>query len=324
MSSRIPFLKLIAGALFLLAGLFIYLGVSIPFSIPILLIIAGLTLIAVVLIGYKPTGGDVALFLAALLVLGVVTTGAQPWEPTSVTYSAQKDEVDAKRISATVSANFGSIDIAFSSDRNLAYRVEFSRPFFSPTYLRGEPDHSVSKEVRDGTLFLNASASTASIRVVLGPGYTGSIDASTITGSIAITAPRSEAVEKIVLSTNTGSIDAEISSENVKDLKLKTNTGSVDFESDYLAPAASKIPVTISTNTGSVEFNVKTPRSVAATITASANIGSVHHSLEDYTITQSTLNRLEAKTGDPSAEKSFEIVITTGTGSIELNIKQIR
>lgn len=320
MSNGVPLLKLVAGALFVLAGFSVHYGVRTALSIPIVLMITGGTIILIVLTGYRPKSGDIAFFVIGLLILGVVTSApglAGPRE--TVVYSVQSDQVDVDRIYITVDANFGAIGIDFD-DGDVAYRIVFSRPLSFPFFQRDELDFSFSNQTRDGTLFLNASSFAAEIRVTLGKGYVTHIDASTTTGSISLSAPRSEVIESILLSTNMGSIDAEVSTENIKKLDIKTTTGSIDMKSDYLAPGAAKVPVTISTGTGSISFDAEIFRSTAVTLTAKVSIGSIHHDLEGFVISRSTGNRVEAVAGDPAkAGESFEIAISSGTGFIDLN-----
>jgi len=319
LNGRVAYLRLLAGILFILAGLSAYYGVSIDAAMPLVLIAAGVALILIVLVRLKPKGGDVALFLIGLLTLGFTASGMDLAVPSqTVTYSALRGQVDVDRIHVDASAEFGSIDILFSNDDDTAYMVEFSRPFALPAFQRGGFDFSNRTE--GGVLFLNATSSFADIKVTVGRGYMLSVEASTGMGSIGFKAPRSGVLEIISLSAGTGSIDADISSEVTGGIRIRTGTGSIDMNSDQLTPVGANIPVSISTGTGSVDFDVKIPRSAAVRLTASVALGSISHSLEGFKVSEVDGGRLKATAGEPStADESFEISISTGTGSIDID-----
>ena len=318
-------LRLIAGFVFVLAGLFAYYGFRTVFALPIVLIVAGGALVLVVLTGRRPGGEDIALLVIALLAFGLVVSGPSFTGPReTITYSASRSQVNVNQVVLNTDASFGSVTILFSDNESLAYRVEISRSTMASFFQGDVSNFSFSNQTRDGTLLLNMSSTDAEILVTLGPHYTTSLDASTGTGSITLTAPRTERVDKIVLTTGTGSINAEINAQGVKVLTLSAGTGSVHLKSDYLAAAGAETPFTVSTGTGSVNIDMKIPRSTTATLTATTDLGTVSHSLQGFTIAHSSNNRVDATTEDTvKPENSFRIRISTGTGSIDLKAARL-
>jgi hypothetical protein len=324
-SYRFSPLRLIAGAVFVLAGLFAYYGFRTVFALPVVLIVGGGALVLVVLTGRRPGGGDIALLVIALLVFGFAASDSILTGPReTVTYSALRSQVDVGKVAVHADASFGGITILFSDNESLAYRVDISRPIASPFFQGNESGFNFSNQTTGDTLMLNISSTDAEIHVTLGPHYTVMLDASAATGSIILTAPKTERVEKIVLTTGTGSITAEINAQGVEEFTLNTGTGSVDMTSSYLAPAGAETPFTVSTGTGSVNVDMKIPQSTSATLTATTDLGTVSHSLQGFTISHSTNNRVDAATEDSvKTETSFRIRISTGTGSIDLKATQL-
>ncbi|MCL4436620.1 MAG: DUF4097 domain-containing protein [Thaumarchaeota archaeon] len=318
-------LRLIAGVVFILAGVFAYYGFRTIFALPVVLIVAGGALVLVVLTKHRPGGGDIALLVFALLVFGVVTSGPISTLPQeTVTYSASRSQVNVNQVALKADASFGGVRILFSDNESLAYRVEFSRSTAFPFFRGNEPGFSFSNQTKGGTLMLNVSSTDAEIYVILGPHYTTSIDASTGTGSISLTAPRTERIENVVLKTGTGSINANMAAQGIKLLSLSAGTGSVHLKSGYLAASGTDVPFAVSTGTGSVSVDVNIPRSTSAALTATTDLGTVSHSLQGFTIAHSSNNRLDATTEDTTRqENSFRIRISTGTGSIDLKAARL-
>ena len=318
-------LRLIAGAIFVLAGLFVYYGFRTVFAIPIVLIVAGGALVLVVLTRHRPGGGDIALLVVALIIFSLAASGPSLTAPReTATFSASRSQVNVNQVALKADAGFGGVRILFSDNESLAYRVELSRSTAFPFFRGSEPGFSFNNQTKGDTLLLNISSTDAEIDVILGPHYTTSIDASTGTGSISLTAPRTEHIETIVLKTGTGSINAEINAQGIKVLTLNAGTGSIDLKSNYLAAAGAEAPFTASTGTGSVNIDMKISSSTSATLTATTNLGTVSHNLQGFTIAHSSNNRVDATTQDTvKQENSFRIRISTGTGSIDLKAARL-
>jgi hypothetical protein len=316
-----PLLRALAGIVFLLAGLFVYYRIPVG-PLGLALVIAGVVVIAIPLLGHRPQGGDVALFIIALIVLAA-STGAYSYRGMRVAvFSAPATAFHVNRVDLSASTNLGSIAIESSTNSDLAYSVTFTT---SPVFglFPFATNYTLTNETRGGVLFLNASSSAASISVTLGPSYVANINASANTGSVDLSWAENVTLGDVSLSSNTGSVDANLVTSGIRSLSMTTNTGSVDLRSSYLAPGAARVPLTLSTNTGSVSLNVRIPSTSAMTIDASTSIGSVSHGLQGFTVSQSsTNNRLSATYGEMSmAADSFVVSASTSTGSVSLKVQ---
>lgn len=286
-------------------------------------IVAGAAVIIVGLAGHRVQGWDVALFIIALLVLAAATSGlAIPSNNHLYSYSATKTQINVSQIDVNAKAGFGSININFSDSNQLAYQVAFSRyvgfPFF---FVGGDQNFTLTNQTRDGILILNATSSLTSITITLGSGYLVNINATSSTGSVSLNTAKDENFGSVYLNTGTGSVNAMIDAQNISGIHLQTGTGSINLRSDYLSPSSTRIPISVSTGTGSTNLDLKIPNTVAVGINASNGVGSLSHNLQGFTISQSSSNRLEATSGNISnATRSFLIGVSSGTGSISLNI----
>jgi DUF4097 and DUF4098 domain-containing protein YvlB len=319
MASNISPLRLLAGTVFVLAGIFVYYSVQAIFALPLILIIAGGALVLIVLAGHRPSGGDTTIFVISIFVFGLAASGPGLMGPReTVTYSATASQIGVDRISLDVKATFGSVDISFSNDETMGYQIDFLRPVMFP-FQNDESGLSFSNQTENETLLLNVESTSAEIRVVIGPGYTTDINASTDTGSIRLNTPETVILQKIRLNTGTGSIDAEFDSNDVSEIDLRTATGGVHLKSDNLIPIGVGTPLTVSTGTGSIDLDIRITGNTAVTLTATAGLGGVEHDLPGFTVNQSARNHIDATAGDlTEADVSFGIQISTGTGSVNI------
>jgi len=74
LATRFPVLRVLGGILFVLAGAAYYFGITVAFSAPLVFIVAGAAVVLLALIGHRARGGDVAIFVIGLLVLGFFIT----------------------------------------------------------------------------------------------------------------------------------------------------------------------------------------------------------------------------------------------------------
>jgi hypothetical protein len=86
-------LRILAGALLVLAGLSYYLGITIGSFAPLLFVMAGAAVVLLALVGHKPHPGDISLFVISLLVLAAFVSpgaGIGPQVARHITHSASK------------------------------------------------------------------------------------------------------------------------------------------------------------------------------------------------------------------------------------------
>jgi hypothetical protein len=318
-----PLLRLAAGVLFILAGLFAYYGINFGVSFALVFIAAGVAVVIIGVLGHRARPGDVALFVIGLVVLAIVASNYNFSTENAYTYSITKGEVSASRIAIVANTNFGSITIKFSTNASLAYRVDFGKFFGFPfTISPGNQSRSLSNVTRDGMLIVNASSSTASITITLGVGYLVDVNATAGTGSVTFdSTSQTQKLGVVTISTGTGSISAEIDTTSISYLHLETGTGSINLQSSYLSPSGPRVPVSITTGTGSVSLNLDVPNNIAVQLSVSNGFGSISKNLQGFTISQSTNGQLQASLGDVNtAPRSFVIDTSVGTGSMSINV----
>jgi hypothetical protein len=315
---RIPILRVLGGIFFVLAGIFEYYGIGLSIAVPAVFVLAGMAVILVAFAGHSVTGGDIAVFVIGLLVLGAVAASLAVPMGESVSFSATTPQMGAHSIDVVASAGVGSVKLLFSNNSNLAYQVNFTRPI---TFFPFQPSaYSLNNRTIGNTLILNATSQFAEITITVGSKYPVDINATSGTGSITVRAPGGE-VKRANLYAGTGSIDAIINSQAVTSIRLTAGTGSVSLDSSSLAPAGSGVPISISTGTGSIHVDVAIPRGDGVSLSAMASFGSLSHSLSGFTIAQDTSSMLKATGGNSSSSQSFAISLSAGTGSVNISAR---
>lgn len=316
-----PILRIAAGLIVVLAGLLIYLGVNLGLSFALVLVLAGVLVVAIGIFGRRVMPVDIALFIIALIIFaGAASSVSYPASSTKI-YTVARSQISVSRIAIEVNSNFGSISVRFSGNVDLGYQVKFTRtqfafPFSFPIF--GNNTISLTNMTDHGTLFLTANASTAGISITLGPGFLVSINGSTGTGSVDVTSnSRSQMFGAISLSTGTGSVSSHIDSQGVSSIDLSTGTGSVSFASTYLSPSRTGVPLTLSTGTGSLSFNARLPTFAGANISATDGFGVLSNNLTGFNILQSNRNQLIATEGKMLGP-SFDVSLSVGTGSMDV------
>jgi len=324
LATRFPVLRVLGGILFVLAGAAYYFGITVAFSAPLVFIVAGAAVVLLALIGHRARGGDVAIFVIGLLVLGFfITPGIGLGSSSSqlVSHTAEKTVLSSQRIDLLAYTDVGSINVVYSSRSDLAYQVNFTRSSFPFRLFAGLPSTSLSNETQGGIFTLNATARLYDISIAIGTGYILNITANSGTGSVDVKGLSSERLGTVSLQTGTGSISGNLTSLSVGGISLHAGTGSVSLHSSYLAPNGPRVPITLKAGTGSVDLDVKLANGTAVSIDASAPLGGVSHSLQGFTVSpQSSRSNLQATAGDVNtAAKSFVVEASAGTGSVAID-----
>jgi hypothetical protein len=326
LASQVPILRILGGLFFVLAGLAYYLGITIASSFSLLFIAAGAAVLVLALLGHRAHGGDVAVFVIGLLVLGVfITPGVgAPGSAVGqrVSHTVPRSGVSTQQIDLIASADLGSIDIFYSNRSDLGYQVNFTRSSFPFGLFTGSrPSTSLSNETRGGVFTLNATARSYDISLAIGMGYLLNISAATGTGSINVSSLVGERLGTVSLQSGTGSVNANLTSLSIGGISLQAGTGSVNLHSNHLAPTGARVPITLKTGTGSVDLEMKLASKTAVSLEASAGLGNVNHNLQGFSISsQSSRSDLVATAGDiNNAATSFVVQLSTGTGSVTVN-----
>lgn len=316
---RFPVLRLLGGALLVLAGVFAYFGVGFGSWGVLVFVAGGGVALAAVLLGHRFRPADMAIFVVGVLALAAVTA----WYPTGISmtsYSATRDQVPSPEISLAVSSSGGSVSIAYTHDAGVAYEVNFTR---QPWLTSFEPPggDSVTNSTEGGAFTLTVDSTWSAVSITVGSGYVLSVDATTGTGSISMSVPSGETLGNVSLASSTGSVSADIGSATVESLRMQASTGSVSLAANGLRAAGPSTVVSLSTSTGSVSATLSLPPEDAVSLTASTSMGSISHTLHGFVVTHETASSLQATAGDVSmAAESFAVSATASLGSVDLNI----
>ena len=318
----VPLLRIVGGVALLLAGLFAYFNLILGPAVFLLFILAGVVVIIVTFSGHKAHRADVAIFVFGILVLGAATAGYRIGTK-SATFSATTAQVGTDRIDLSVAATTGSVSITFLNKSDLAYQVNISESFggFSIPLAPGQGE--LTNYTKDGVFGLQINSSFSSIDVFLRQGYFVNVSATTGTGSISLTADASDRLGSVSLTSSTGSLSATIDTSTIQSLDLRTETGSISLESNDFQTTGHNVPVTLWTSLGSVSLSLEIPNSVAASLTATAGLGSITHHLTGFSVSQNTSSYLAAETSNVGTSPySFVISCSTSLGSQSISIRR--
>ena len=307
-----PYLRVAGGALFVIAGLVAYSGLSIGASAALILVFGGAVVLVLALLGHRPRPWDAAVFIVGVLALSAVSAGYS-FGPQSVTYSATRAQLRYNTLSLTVVSSTGSVSLGFTNRPSLAYQVNFS------TAGGIETAGTVTNSTAGGVFNLKVSSTWSSVSVLVGRGYSLDFNVTTGTGSIDLEAPGAEAIRNVSLYSSIGSVNAVVDSSALTALTLRADFGSINLVSHHLKAAGARVPVTLSGTTGSVHMSVELARPDAVSLTASTAIGSISQSLSGFNISQNTRTDLAATAGDlASAENSFVVTVSSSLGSVDV------
>lgn len=312
-------LRIVGGLFFILAGIFAYYGFAVGLFLPLLFVGAGAVVLLVAVAGHRASGGDIAIFVIGLIVLGSVSASLAVGGKQTVVYSATRSQVEVGKLLLNVSSGYGGVDIRFSSSEELAYQINFTRslPALFPASV-GPP--TFSNRTEGGVLLLQATSQWDAITVTLGEGYMTNITASTGAGSVTIKTLGTEHLGNVSVSTGAGSIDASLTVASIGGLDLGTGAGSVTLTSAHLVPVSPHVPVSVSSGAGSVSINIGVPSSSGVSISASSGLGSVSHNLPGFVVTSSS-EGLKASAGVISGSNpSLYISLLTGVGSMDVDV----
>lgn len=321
-------LGVLSGLVFIIAGLSAIFHLEFRFSLALVLVFAGVTVVLVALFGFRIRTWDLVLFVVGLVILANVI-GLNYYQNNRYmisSYSVSSQYVQVPTIDILATSGLGSINIGFSTNADIAYQVVFQNSFFGFPFLNSISNSSLTNQTRNDVFYLNAS-SQGSITITIGTSYRVDINATTGVGSINIISPPSTKgsnIQSVSLETGTGSVDAQINAANISGISLKTGTGSINFVSDYLTASTRSIPIAINSGTGSVSVNMKIANVTATQIDASSSLGSITQHLTGFTISTSSRNHLVASIGDiESAPSSLHVTVSVGTGSINISAQPI-
>lgn len=314
-----PILRLLGGALLVLAGIFAFYGVGLGVAGVLVLVGGGAVVLVAVVLGHKFRRSDFALFAIGILVLGAVTVG-YPAGVETTTYSATRAQVPQSGISLTVTADVGSVSVGFTDAADVAYQVTFTRDSWMSSLQPAGTD-TVENSSANGVFALSVGTTWSSVAVLIGSGYPLDVTATTGTGSIQFDASGVDSLGNVTLRTSTGSANVALHSASIQSLSVTTGTGSVNVASSMLKAAGPSTPISITASTGSVNVNAALASQDAVTLSATTSLGSVTHTLSGFTITEQTGTTLRATAGDPqSAPFSFAMTVTASLGSVHLDI----
>lgn len=314
---------MISGIVFIVAGLVAYYRISIGL-VGAIFVIGGGAVIVLTVLGHRAHGVDIALFIISLLVLATAGTSFGAGGISHASYYGARSSIQVSQIDVTASTSLGSINVAFTSNPNTGYEVTFTRTSFFGFFPIETNNYTFTNVTSHGVLYLNASAEVADISITVGQGYSSNVEISSATGSVSLSTDANRSFGSVALSSNTGSVDANLASSRISSLSLHANTGSVNLRSTYLVAAGRGVPIQVSANTGSVSLNLKIPSTNAMAVNATTSFGSITHELPGFVVTESTNTVLVATTENIlTANSSFALTASANTGSVSIHVERL-
>jgi hypothetical protein len=314
-----PILRIVGGLLFVVAGIFAYLGLSLGNYAALVLIFGGVIALLVAITGWRQHPWDIALFLMGAIILSGVSAGYSSG-PALTTYSATNSQVHSESISLHVAAVSGSVDITFIDRPGFAYQINFTRsfPFFTLWPSGGD---SVSNSTIGGFFNLNVQSSGSSISILLGKQFRTDLDIHSDTGSVTLQGSGDLSLANVTLSSSTGSVNCVLDSTTVESLVLSSSTGSVSLDSAILGTGSRSVPVTLTSSTGSVNLHASVQASDSVALTARTDLGSINHSLTGFVVSTDARYSLVASAGIPTTSRgSFVMSASSNLGSVSLTL----
>jgi len=309
----------IGGLFLILAGVFAFAGVTYPYALPILLVAAGAILIVASLLRFRITLPAIAVFLAGIVVLGLVLSGYSSFpisgKAGTETHERTTAEGTVDEIDLTCLVSTGSIGLSFTTNASLIYRIVFTKYYFFFT----SPTVAFNDSLVNRKLTVNAESSTVSVDIVLSQTVRSSFNLTTSTGSVRVEVPPTAFnVRDMRLKTSTGEVWANITNTaNLRNVVAATGTGRVEafITSSSLNHDCN---VLLSTSTGQVVLDLQLI-GVQSDVTASTSVGRVNTNLSGFTVLDQTSTTLHARTMDylPFTRK-LNVAASTSTGNVDI------
>lgn len=311
------FWYLTGGLLLLLAGVVVISGATFPYALPVLLVAAGVIIIAAGLFRIRPTFPAFVVFLVGIIVLGLA---ASPYgfRPATEIHELTTSQATVDEATVLCSVSTGNIRVSFTSNETLIYRIVFTKYFSFLT----QPKVNFNDSVVDDKLTVNASSTTVDVDITLNQNLKSSLSLTTSTGNIRAEVPTTASkVEKMTLTTTTGNVWMNITNTSqLQNLIAKTTTGNVEayVKSSFQTRDAN---VQLSTTTGRVKLNLDVIY-IESDIKASTTTGNVNvNNIQGFSIISQTRTSFHARTPEYglSSFKKLDVSASTTTGNVDIS-----
>ena len=294
-------LYIIGGILFLVSGCMAIMGVaplsylSIQQLVTLTLLIAGIILIAFGALGLSATVGSAAALTVGLLVFLVASTGflvptvgLQKTEVKTITAS-EAPNVDTLRLYCAT--GMGAIHIDTTQDQSIRCRITFKTGKGLKTKF--------NYQVLGSTLIVNASADTAEIDVILGPGL----------------------AYEITAGTGFGGLDVKIAdTAQIRDLSLETGFGAISLELKVVE-LRRDASVAVSTGFGSINAKIMVKEPIGCQISVDTGFGDVDlESLGGFI----RMGRTLISENYQHAQHKLLVSLDTGFGSVDVEARLLQ
>ena len=311
----------VIGGLFLLsAGLIAISGATIPYALPIVLVLAGAIIIIAGVLGFRPTFPAFAVFLIGIVIFGLVVSGPSGFTAytSTETYELARAQAPAvEEIDLTCTVSTGGIKVTFTSNQSQLYRIVFTKHysiFFQPVV-------NFTYSVNQQELTVNATSTAASVDIILNENLRSRLYIKTSTGGLQVQVPStSTRVEKLVLTATTGGVQINLANtERLREVVATTTTGGVDatIRSSFQIRDAT---VQLKTTTGGVNLNLNITN-IESDIQAGTTTGNVNaDNIIGFTILSRTSTELHAQTPNyaSSSLRKLDITATATTGGVDI------
>ncbi len=308
------------GLLLILAGILAYYEMTYRHTLIIATILGGGALIALGLARRTPSAKAAFVFVLSIAVFGILGSGivGAPME-TVETYTVTVDQYPTDAINLEAVATTGNIHLSFTEDENILYRVNFTKTFWSWPFWE-EPKAELTNTTRDGQLYLNATANTANIDILLGPNMRHDINIRTTTGNVRLEAPSTTEIRVAYLKATTGNVHAVLTgSVHFRGLEARATTGNVKVEIDIPALEEDS-SILAKATTGNVRLNLGIGGDLGCDLTASTTMGDIDVEAEGFTVLDAN-GKYHGQTANyGQASVKLTVTLESTTGNIDAEV----
>lgn len=307
----------LGASLLILSGFVALSGIALPYALPIMLVIAGVIIIAAGLLHVLPTFPAFVVFLVGIVAFGLTASAPYGFTPftTTETHELTTAQATVKEATVMCSVFTGSIKVSFTSNETLIYRIVFTKHgsiFYQPTV-------NFSAPVVDEELTIRASSTTVTVDITLNQNIKSRLNLTTTTGTVQVEVPTSASkVEKMTLTTTTGEVWVNMASTaHLQNLVAKTTTGQVEvvIKSSFQTRDTT---VQLTTTTGRVKLNMNITN-IESDIEASTTTGTVYANVIGFTtLSQSPNFHARTQNYDNSVYKKLDVSASTTTGNVDI------
>lgn len=303
--------------MFVLAGVVSLGGLYVSSAFGLSLLAAGVVLIFYAVARPKGAIRGAGVLVAGILVLGVATSAgfgvAVP--NTTLTFTATRAQVPQHSFVLSATTGGGGINVSYSTDNSIAYRVTFRYPSGRSAF----PSLTIVPRLRNSTsddvFYLNLNGAGARIDVVLGKGYAYNVSLRAGAGNVVFTQGIGQQVRRLDCASDAGNTAVLVFSVPV--VTCRTGAGNINA-SIRLSSASGTAALTASA--GNVHLDLQADLGVGVWLRGESSLGNVvPRGVEGMNISSQSVALFEAQTADYSnLAYQYQVTCSTSLGNIDI------